>query len=278
MYTLQLHSFGEVSVTSTRQTACVEIGASNVQTVLFEGDGSYRIVEGAHQPAGFELAIAVPGLILDGMVAESSNLGWRSVDPVAALGLSGPARVVVNDAEAAGLGEAVLRAAKGPGPLVYLGIGTGIGGAVVDGGEVLAGNLFGHMAGFSSARCPCGRMGCLETVAGGWSLPHPIDDDDLARASSALATGITSEPLTSGVPLVVIGGGIARRYPRIVDMTRSHLNGVVVEPSQAPTDAKSAAAWGLAYLTSNLGPAEPEGDGSQASIRIDTPTRSRMDP
>jgi predicted NBD/HSP70 family sugar kinase len=263
-----------VNVISTRPAACVEVGASNIQTVLFEGDGSYRVIEGAHQPKGFELAIAVPGLILDGMVAESSNLGWRNVDPVVALGLSGPAKVVVNDAEAAGLGEAVLRAAKRFGPLVYLGLGTGIGGAVVDGGKVLAGNLFGHMGGFSSARCTCGRTGCLETVAAGWSLPYPIDEKDLARASSALATGITSEPLASGVPLVVIGGGITRRYPRIVDMTRAHLNGLAVEPTQAPSEAKSAAAWGLSYLSSNRGAAEPEDDGSRAHIRMDTPATS----
>jgi predicted NBD/HSP70 family sugar kinase len=264
-------------VISIRPAACVEIGASNVQTVLFEGDGCYRVVEGAHQPEGFELAIGVPGLIVDGIVSESSNLGWRDVDPVEALGLPGPAKVVVNDAEAAGLGESVLRAAEGFGPLVYLGLGTGIGGAVVDGGEVIAGNLFGHMAGFGSARCPCGRTGCLETVAAGWSLPYPIDDEHLARASSALATGITSESLASGVPLVVIGGGIARRYPRLVDMTRAHLNGLEVEPTQAPPEAKSAAAWGLSYLSNDLGPAEPEVDGSKTSIRIDAPTPSRMD-
>jgi predicted NBD/HSP70 family sugar kinase len=255
----------------------VEIGASNVQTVLFEGDGSYRIVEGAHQPKGFELAIAVPGLIVDGIVSESSNLGWKEVNPVEALGLAGPAKVVVNDAEAAALGEWVLRSTEGFGPLVYLGLGTGIGGAVVDGGEVLAGNLFGHMAGFSSARCPCGRMGCLETVAAGWSLPHPIDDEQLARASSALATGITSEPLASGVPLVVIGGGIARRYPRLLDMTRAHLNGLVVEPTQSPPDAKSAAAWGLSYLSSDHRRAKSEDNGSRTSKRIDTRTPSNMD-
>lgn len=262
---------------SSRSVACVEVGASNIQTALFEDGGSHRLLRGAHQPAGFDLAIAVPGLIQDGIVTESSNLGWTNVDPVAALGLLGPASVIVNDAEAAALGEAVLRGGSGLDRVVYLGLGTGIGGAVIEAGQILAGNLFGHMAGFSSAVCSCGGTGCLETVAAGWSLPNPLDDEAVARASAALATAVMSEPLASEGPLLVIGGGIARRYPRIVEMTGAHLNGLGVEPTQAPPEAKSAAAWGLSYLLSNLAAEEPSDNGSRATTRIDTPARSRTE-
>ena len=196
------------------------------------------------------------------------------MDPVAALELSGPASVVVNDAEAAALGEAVLRGPSAFDRLVYLGLGTGIGGAVVVEGELLAGNLFGHTSGFSSAICPCGRTGCLETVAAGWSLPFPLNDDSLTRAAVSLATAMMSEPLATGGPLVVIGGGIARRYPQIVEMIGAHLNDRVVEPTRAPADAKSAAAWGLFYLLNTI---EPHVDESSATIRIDTPASSRTE-
>lgn len=245
--------------------------------MLFEADGSHRLLRGAHQPDGFDLAIAVPGLIEDGTVTESSNLGWRNVDPVAALELAGPATVVVNDAEATALGEAKLRGTSGFDRLVYLGLGTGIGGAVVDGGEVLAGNLFGHTAGFSSAICPCGRTGCLETVAAGWSLPFPLDDVAITRAASALAGAVMSEPLATEGALVVIGGGIARKYPRIVEVIGSHLKDRPVEPTQAPGDAKSAAGWGLSYLLDTLHGVEPRVDGSSPTIRIETPASSRTE-
>ena len=262
---------------SSRPAACVEVGASSIQTVLFEADGSHRLLPGAHQPDGFELAIAVPGLIENGKVTESSNLGWRNMDPVAALGLPGPASVVVNDAEAAALGEAVLRGPSAFNRLVYLGLGTGIGGAVVVEGELLAGNLFGHTSGFSSAICPCGRTGCLETVAAGWSLPFPLNDDSLTRAAVALATAVMSEPLAAGGALVIVGGGIARKYPRIVEMIGTHLNDRVVEPSRAPADAKSAAGWGLSYLLNSLEMIEPQTEESSATIRINTPASSRTE-
>lgn len=267
----------EFDLISSRPAACVEVGASSIQTVLFEADGSHRLLLGAHQPEGFDLAIAVPGLVEAGIVTESSNLGWKNVDPVAALELSGPASVVVNDAEAAAVGEAVLRGPSAFDRLVYLGLGTGIGGAVVVEGELLAGNLFGHASGFSSAICSCGRTGCLETVAAGWSLPFPLDDASLTRAAVALATAVMSEPHAAGGPLVVIGGGIARKYPKIVDMIGAHLNDRLVEPSRAPADAKSAAGWGLSYLLSSLEMIEPQVDGSSANIRIDTPASSRTE-
>src|SRR5438045_318451 len=129
--------------------ACVEVGGGSIQTTLFDADGAFDLVNGPLQPDGSTLAIAVPGLIDDGVVTEASNLGWRNTDPVSALGLDGPAACVINDAEAAALGEASLRETAGP--LVYVGIGTGIGGAVVADGDVIRSNLFGHnVAGYGS--------------------------------------------------------------------------------------------------------------------------------
>jgi predicted NBD/HSP70 family sugar kinase len=229
--------------------ACVEVGGGGVQTIVFDNGSTPRVLEGAHQPNGAAVAFAVPGVIAGGVVREASNLGWRNIDPVRELGLRGPALLVLNDAEAAALGEAALRGTDGP--VVFVTIGTGIGGAVVDQRSVLRANLFGHNAPdhgtrFGDLRCRCGREGCLETVAAGWALPDPLDDGTVEHVAELLARAIDAHPLaTEGI--IVVGGGIARRYPELIDRIAAFLPRRTVEASKAPATAKSAAAWGLRH-------------------------------
>jgi predicted NBD/HSP70 family sugar kinase len=222
--------------------ACVEIGGGGAETVVFDGVPRYTVIDGAHQPSGAGLALAVPGIIEGERVVAATNLGWFDVDPVAQLGLRGPAAVVLNDAHAAALGESVLRDAA---DVVYVGLGTGVGGAVVADGRVVADNLFGHAQGFSDDECRCGKVGCLETVAAGWALPRPVAGHNIARIAFAVGRAILGEPAARD-GFVVVGGGLARAYPELVAAIASELGDRPVEPSNAPTDAKSAAAWGLA--------------------------------
>lgn len=230
-----------------RALACVEVGGSGSQTVLFDGT-SWDVVDGAHCPADADLAIAVPGYIREGRVVLASNLGWRDVDPAEQLGLAGPTLAVLNDAEAAALGEVALRVTAGIAPdVTYLGVGTGVGGAVVNGGRVTKANLFGHAPGFSTTLCPCGRVGCLETVAAGWALPVELDRTDQRAVASALAAAIDAEPRSVDT-VVVIGGGLAAAYPYMVEVVDSLLANRRIEPSLAPQGAKSASAWGLRHV------------------------------
>lgn len=218
---------------------CIEVGGGGVQTVVFDGAPSPTFHDGAREPDGGPLLVAVPGIVADGRVVAASNLGWFDVDPVAALGLHGVATLVLNDAEAAALGESALRDGA---DLAYLGLGTGIGGAIVRDGTVVAREVFGHRGGFGDAPCGCGRRGCLETVAAGWALPDPLPPTRIEPVADALARAVLSTPALP--PLVVVTGGIARRYPAITHALAARLD-VAVEPSRAPAEAKSAAAWGL---------------------------------
>jgi predicted NBD/HSP70 family sugar kinase len=241
--------------------ACVDVGGGGIQTTVFV-NGQVDLVEGPHQPDGSVLLISVPGLIEGGRVIAASNLGWEDVEPVSALGLSGPASLVMNDAEAAALGEAALRGPSALDSLVYIGMGTGVGGAVVADGRVTAENLFGHSLGFSEMTCRCGQTGCLETVAGGWALPEPIDVDQLLKAARAVARAVGEEPIAAD-GVIVVGGGIARSHPEIVDLMQTELTNRKVEPSAAPTGSKSAAAWGLRHLFNRNGSyQEPAEKGS----------------
>lgn len=238
---------GERDTVSDVAVACVEVGGGSCQTVVFGPTGQVTYFDGARSPAGLPLLVATPGLIADGQVQYASNLGWSNVDPAVALGLTEPVALLANDAEAAALGETVMRGADAADGLVFVSLGTGVGGAVVRAGRVVGANLFGHTGGFGTRVCPCGQVGCLETVASGWALPPALGGKQLRAVGSAVAAAIELEPLArSG--LVVIGGGIARRYPLVVSAVADALPGRNVAGSIAPAAAKSMAAWGLRHL------------------------------
>jgi predicted NBD/HSP70 family sugar kinase len=231
------------TVLPTAQVACVEVGGGGVETVLLGPDSSAVSQAGLAVPAGVPLLIAVPGLVLNGRVVAASNLGWYDVDPAEQLGLNGPAALVCNDAEAAALGESALR--PGEPDLVFLGLGTGVGGAVVLGGAATA-NLFAHTRGFSTRTCTCGRTGCLETVAAGWALPEPLDATYLPELADALARAVEAEPLATP-ELVVLAGGITRNHPELLALLAAALPDRTVAGTAA-AGTKSAAAWGLRHL------------------------------
>jgi glucosamine-6-phosphate deaminase len=225
--------------------ACIEIGGSGTQTVMFSS-GPPTFVDAPIAPAGAAVGVATPGFVSDGRIVAASTFGWADVDPMAQLGLDGPASLVCNDAEAAALGEWVLRGRTDT-VLVYVGIGTGIGGAVVVDGSIVGANLFGHQPGFGSARCTCGAFGCLETQAAGWAMPDPLDGPVLSHAAASIARAIATEPLAArGV--IVVGGGIADRYPTLVEQIRAELPAREVQGTIRPSEAKSASAWGVCEL------------------------------
>ncbi len=77
-----------------------------------------------------------------------------------------------NDATMALLGEAAYGAAQGQQNVVMLTIGTGIGGAILDQGQVLRGRgaagQLGHIGIDPQGRkCVCGKIGCVETTSSG---------------------------------------------------------------------------------------------------------------
>jgi glucokinase len=80
---------------------------------------------------------------------------------------------VHNDGNAAGLAEAVWGAGVGHKLVLYVTIGTGIGTAVIYGGQLYLGRTHsagegGHMViKFDGPKCSCGKSGCIEMFASG---------------------------------------------------------------------------------------------------------------
>lgn len=100
--------------------------------------------------------------------------GWRQKKPVADLERIFSVRVALeNDADAAALAEASWGAGRNKSRLIYVTVGTGIGGGVVIDGELYRGvdgahpELGHHVVDPSGPPCSCGFRGCWESLAAG---------------------------------------------------------------------------------------------------------------
>jgi glucokinase len=103
--------------------------------------------------------------------------GWQGNNPVEDLARAFNVTVALeNDADASALGEASWGAGKGKSRLVYVTIGTGIGGGIILDGQLYRGadmahpEIGHHVVDPSGPLCSCGFRGCWESLATGPSL------------------------------------------------------------------------------------------------------------
>jgi glucokinase len=187
------------------------------------------------------IGIGFPGLVDHGRgVARSSVMldGWTDVPLVAAVeDRLGIRCALDNDVNAAALCE---QAMGGDGDFLFVAIGTGIGGALVLGGELrrgaggVAGEI-GHVTIDRAGRpCPCGRRGCVNRYASGSAIeaaaglaPGALPglaaaerdamEPVLVAAADALGVAIGSALNLLDVPRVVLAGGVAELGPRYLE-------------------------------------------------------------
>ncbi len=140
--------------------------------------------EAASQEVAREIAgigISSPGPVdpVGGVVVEPPNLGpeFRDIALAKALGDAEDLPAFLDrDTNVAALGEQAFGAAQGIEDFIYLTVSTGIGGAIVVGGEILhgpdgfAGELGHVVVEMDGARCGCGGVGHVEAIAAGVSL------------------------------------------------------------------------------------------------------------
>jgi len=146
--------------------------------------------------------------------------------------------IVDNDANAGTLGEWMFGAGKGVNDLLYVNIGTGIGGGIISGGNLVRGwrNLAGEIGHMTvkpdGPVCTCGRKGCLEALASGSAIGRegterfgkPMKSEEvfqlaeqgdptakqiLAEAVDALAFAIGAAANLFNPKKVILGGGVA---------------------------------------------------------------------
>jgi fructokinase len=190
-----------------------------------------------------------PGSSTYGFITSTTKPGWRNTDMVGRLQRELSARVAMDtDVSAAALGEFTWGAGRESDPLLYLTIGTGIGGGFVQQGRPLRGLLHPEMGHIRLPHdlendpfpggCPF-HGDCFEGLASGPAIAkrvgHPADnlpDSDPFWPLEAhyIALAVQNLIVTLSPRKVILGGGIMQReflFPMIRAEVQGLLNGYV---------------------------------------------------
>ncbi len=156
------------------------------------------IQEVQHEGEALPVGVGVAGQILgdSGVVSVGPNLGWRDV-PFAAMLMERIGRPVslLNDLQAAALGEQGSGAASGCKDAILVFVGSGVGGALILEGSLYTGALgvageIGHTRAVPDGRrCGCGELGCLEAYVSGRNLTERVTEALAGGAFSKLRSG-----------------------------------------------------------------------------------------
>lgn len=119
------------------------------------------------------LGIGIPGAVSHGVVDKCVNIGWKEVDVVGELEpLCGLKVYADNDANIAALGEYKCGTGADYEGIVFLTLGTGVGGGIINEGKIIQGySGYGGEVGHikvnydETEKCSCGECGCLEQYA-----------------------------------------------------------------------------------------------------------------
>jgi len=235
-------------MTFSRMAIGVDVGATKVAAVLADSEGNVlqelrrpteakrgetavitTIAETIQELLGFSpapvtgIGIDIPGQVdpAAGIVRGAANLGWEEVHLVRELENIIPIMppvFVIRDAYAELLGEAYFGAGQGCQDLVYLGLGSGLGGGAMSNGHLITGatlnaSEIGHLSlDKNGNRCNCGLVGCAETIVSGngvlataraWiqadKLPTTLVDSTTLAAKDILAAAREGDELAMAV-------------------------------------------------------------------------------
>lgn len=163
------------------------------------------------------VGVASPGPLnpRTGTVLYTPNLpGWLGIPLVAQLqDLTGRAVFLANDGNCGALGEARFGSGKGVDDLIYLALGTGVGGGVISGGTLVdgvrgLGAEVGHVGvALDGPRCSCGSVGCLEACVGGWAIQREAEAVATTTEGKTLRKLAGDGPIHAGVVAMAAGQG-----------------------------------------------------------------------
>ena len=151
------------------------------------------------------IGIGIPGLVDSekGEILYSENLKWVNYGVAADIEkLTGLKVRIVNDANAAALGEYKFGAGKGVDNFVMLTLGTGLGSSAILDGKLYTGNKnsgveIGHMTvKYDGKPCKCGRRGCLEAYCSATALIESTKKAMLENPDSKIWKTCTLDDVT----------------------------------------------------------------------------------
>ncbi len=184
-----------------------------------------------------------------GHITTTPKLGWRNFDLVGTVRKAFDLPIGFDtDVNAAALGEARWGAGQGFRDLLYLTVGTGIGGGALVDGRAVHGLLHPEMGHIRvphdwardpyPGACPF-HADCLEGLASGpaiearWGMPGmdlPKDHPAWELEAHYLALGLANWVCTLSPPRIVMGGGVmqqAQLFPMVRRELQSLLNGYI---------------------------------------------------
>lgn len=261
---------------------CVDIGGTSAKMALMERDGSIiarSSVDTAFDDYETPLLTTVTRGIGDFLRETSANIEGIAVSATGQIddqtgvvvGTGGNIRnyegaeikrtlereyrapvYVLNDANAAALGESYAGCARGKRCVVMITLGTGVGGGVVLDGKVFGGSHgfageIGHTTLYGKdAPCACGKRGCLETYASvkalvrraealtgemlnGRELFERAEKGDKALLSLIdewmcdIAEGASSLIHIFNPDMLIIGGGVSARKELLIEPLRQKI-------------------------------------------------------
>ena len=221
------------------------------------------------------VGIAMPATI----EATGTVLTWPGRPSWVGLDFAGACRRIFPDSRTAYADDGDLAALAearhaGHDDVVYLGVGTGVGGGVVLGQRLVPGHTsaeIGHMVvDLDGARCDCGRTGCLQSVASGpatlrrasLARGRDVSFDDLQAglrdgrpwaveaihaSCAALAATVVSLSELLDPAVAIVGGGFADGLPGFVPLV-GHTARLTARCGRPPPVVRAAALGGLSSL------------------------------
>lgn len=256
------------------------------------------------------VGLAVPGLVDErsGAALFSANLGWKDV-PLRRIVSERLGRPVAlcHDVRAGALVEGLFGAGKEVPDFLFLTLGTGVGAAMMVGGEPYAGphgrgGELGHVPVEPDGPvCGCGNRGCVEAISSASAVARryaemagdgeSLDAEEIAartgddpvaaavweHAVDALARGIAGYVTLLDPDLVVLGGGMASAGERLFAPLRFRL-AAQVRLREAPTLAPAmfgeragrVGAAVNAWLAAGVGREELGWDAETVAGHVDT--------
>lgn len=197
-------------------------------------DAVIRSIDSVHEPAVEVIGVGVAGLVrpTDGTLVWGPHVPGTDVDVRSAVSERFNVPVYVdNDANAAAFAEMSIGAATGYANVLFVTLGTGIGGAVVIDGSLYRGGGFagewGHVqVDRDGLLCDCGKRGCWETRASGPALIRLATDLVTTNQYSSLARILDGSEITGETVIAAADAGDETARALVTEVGRSFGQGL----------------------------------------------------
>ena len=189
------------------------------------------------------IGMGSPGVVdrEKGTVIGAYNLNWKALQPVKDKieKATGIPFYIDNDANVAALGERWMGAGENQPDVVFMTLGTGVGGGIVAEGKLLhglagaAGEL-GHITvDFDQPiQCTCGKKGCLETVASATGIVNLTRRyaDEYAGNAELKKLIDNGEDVNAKIVFDLAKEGVYRNFARYLGIACANI-GSILNPS-----------------------------------------------